>query len=99
MREALGEVEGQLRLSREDKGKTPLSFGSVSYDSHEAEVESQPPESLLVSPNPKALFSSAKFAPRSEVKGASLSADSIAYAASAPKGANKVPNRGLKLKY
>ena len=73
-REALGEVETQLRLSHEDKGKTPLSFGSVAYDSREAKVEPQSCKSLLVSPNPKALFSNAKFAPRSEVKGASLSA-------------------------
>ena len=54
---------------------------------------------LLASPNPKALFSSAKFAPRSEVKGASLGADSVAYAASLPKGASKVPNREAGTKH
>ena len=80
-RKALGEVEAQLHLSREDKGKTPLSFGSVAYASYEAEVEPQWREFLLASPNPKALFSSTKFAPRSKIKGAFLSADIVAYAA------------------
>jgi len=47
-REALCEVETQIRLSREDKGKTPLSFHRVAYASREAEF-------LLASPNPKAL--------------------------------------------
>ena len=47
---------------------------------------------------PETLFSNAKFAPRSEVKGASLSADSVAYATSAPKGASKVPNRETRTK-
>ena len=91
-REALGKVETQLRLSREDKGKTSLSFGSVAYASREAEVEPQRREFLLASSNPKELFSSTKFAPRSEVKGASLSADSVAYTASASKGASNVPS-------
>jgi len=40
-REALGEVEAQLRLSREDKGKMPLSFGSIADASREADLESQ----------------------------------------------------------
>jgi len=49
-------------------------------------------EASLASPNQRALVSSAKFAPLSGVKGVSPSADSIAYAASAPKDTNKVPN-------
>ena len=76
----------------------PLSFGSVAYVSREAKLEPQRCEFLLASPNPKMLVSNAKFAPRSKVKGASLSADSVAYAASAPKGANKVPSREVGTK-
>jgi len=47
-------------------------------------------EVSLVSPNKRALVSSVKFAPLSEVKGVSPSADSIAYAASALRDASKV---------
>jgi len=36
---ALGEIGSQPCLSHEDKGKTPLSFGSVAYASREAELE------------------------------------------------------------
>jgi len=68
-REALGEVEAQPRLLREDKGNTLLSFGSVAYASRETELKPQRHKFLLASPNPKALVSSAKFAPQSEVKG------------------------------
>ena len=39
------------------------------------------------------LLSSAKFAPLSEVKGVSQSADSVAYAALALRDASKVPSR------
>ena len=53
---ALGEIGSQPCLSHEDKGKTPLSFGSVAYASREAEVGPQWRESLLASPNLKALF-------------------------------------------
>jgi len=91
--EALGEVEAQSRLSREDKGKTPLSFGSIAYASREAELDPQGREFLLASPNPRALVSSANFAPLSGVKGVSLSANNVAYATSAPKSDNKVPSR------
>jgi len=103
LREALGEVEAQLRLSHEDKGKTPLSFGIIVYGSRKAELEPQGRELLLASPNLRALISSANSAPMSRVKGVSLSIDSVAYAASVPKGTNyaapipkgtnKVPNR------
>jgi len=46
----------------------------------------------LASPNQRALISSAKFAPLSEVKGVPPSVDSVAYAASAFRDASKVPN-------
>ena len=42
--------------------------------------------------------SSTKLAPRSEAKGLSLSADSGAYAASAPKGASKAFSREFRAK-
>ena len=92
-REALGEVKAQPCLSREVKGKMPLSVGSVAYASREAELGPQGREFLLASPNHRALVSSAKSAPLSEVKGVSLRADSVAYTASAPKGTKKVPSR------
>jgi len=63
------------------------------YASRKAEVELQRRKFLLASPNLKAMFFSAKFSTRSEVKGASLSVDRVAYAASAPKGASKVSRR------
>ena len=59
LNEALGEVEAQLRLSREDKGKTPLSFGSIADATREAELEPQRREFPLSSPNPRALISGA----------------------------------------
>jgi len=47
-------------------------------------------EASLASPNQRALIFSARFAPLSEVKGVSPSADSVAYAASALRDASKV---------
>ena len=91
--EALGEAEAQPRLSHEDKGKMPLSVGSVAYASREAKLGPQGRELLLASPNPRTLPSSAKSTSQSRVKGVSLRADSVTYAALAPKSANKVPNR------
>ena len=69
------------------------------YASRKAEVELQRRKFLLASPNLKAMFFSAKFSTRSEVKGASLGADSVAFAALAPKGASKVLSRKLELKH
>ena len=68
-REALGEVDAQLRLSCEDKGKTPLSLSSIADASREADLESQEHEFALSSPNPRALIPSANFAPMTGVKG------------------------------
>ena len=98
-REVLGEVEAQPRLSREDKGKTPLNVGSVTHASREAELEPRRREFPLASPNQRALVSNAKSAPLSEVKGVSLSAGSVTYTALALKGTNKVPSHELKLKH
>ena len=38
-REALREAAVQLRASREDKGKMPLNFGSITNASREADFE------------------------------------------------------------
>ena len=95
---ALGEVEAQPRLSREDKGKTPLSVRSIAHASREDELEPWWREFPLASPNQRALVSSAKSAPLSKVKGVSLGTDSVAYATSAPKGANKVPSHEARTK-
>jgi len=97
LHEALGEVEAQPRFSREEKGKAPLSVDGVAYAastrgaqsplSREAELGARwkvKREASLISPNQRALVSSADFAPLNEVKGLPPSADSIAYAASAP---------------
>jgi len=92
-REALGEVEAQLCLSREDKGKPPLSFGSVAYASREAELDPQERGLPLASPNLIALIFSANSAPMIGVKGVSPSADSVAYTALISKVTNKVPSR------
>ena len=73
-REVLGVVEAQLRLSREDKGKMPLNFGSITDASHGADLES------LSSPNLRVLVPSANFAPTSGVKKVSLRTNSSANA-------------------
>jgi len=91
--EALGEVEAQLRLSHEDKGKTPLSFGSIADASREANLESQGHEFTLTSLNPRALIPNANSSPMSRIKGVSLSVDSIANAAPVSKGTIKVLSR------
>ena len=97
LHEALGEVEAQPRFSRKEKGKAPLSVDGVAYAastrgaqsplSREAELGARwkvKREASLISPNQRALVSSADFAPLNEVKGLPPSTDSIAYAASAP---------------
>jgi len=102
-REASCEANAQPRISREDKGKAPLSVDSVAYAastrgaqnpfSHKAKLAAwcnTRHEASLVSPNQKALVSSAKFAPLSEVKGVPPSVDSFAYAASTLRDASKV---------
>ena len=61
-------------------------------------MEPQGHDFLLASPNLRMLVSSAKSAPLSEVKGVSLSADGIAYAASTLKGTNKIPSREAESK-
>jgi len=58
----------------------------------EAKLEPRGREASLASPNQRALVSSTKFTPLSEVKGISPSTDSFAYAASALRDASKVPN-------
>jgi len=68
LREALGESAVQLRASREDKGKMPLNFGSITDASREADFEPQGHGLLLSSPNPRALVPSANFAPMGGVK-------------------------------
>ena len=55
-------------------------------------------QASLVLPNQRTLISSADFAPLSEVKGVPPSADSVVYAASTPKGTNKVPSRKARTK-
>jgi len=93
LREALGKAAVQLRASREDKGKTPLNFGSITDASREADFEPQGHELLLFSPNLRALIPSANFAPMGEVKGVSLNTDSSANTAPVPKGTITVLSR------
>jgi len=83
-------VKPQLRLSHEDKGKTPLSFGGIADASRGADLEWQGHEFPLTSPNPRGLIPSAKSAPISRVKGVSLSTDSIANTTPISKGTIKV---------
>ena len=103
LHEALGEVEAQPCLSREEKGKAPLSVDGIAYVastrgiqsplSREAELSTQCKvrrEVSLALPNQRALVFSAYFAPLREVKGVPPSADIVAYAASAPKSTDKV---------
>jgi len=102
-REVSCEVETQPRFSLEDKGKVPLSVGSVAHTtsiqgaqsplSREAELEPRGCESSLALPNQRELISNTKSTPLSGVKELSPSADSVAYAALAPKDTNKVFNR------
>ena len=61
-------------------------------------MESRGCEASLAPPNQRVLVSSAKFAPLSEVKGVSPSADNVVYAASALRDASKVPNRKARTK-
>ena len=109
--EALCEVEAQPCLSREEKGKAPQSIDGVAYAastrgvqsllSREAKLEvrgSVRCETSLASLKQGAPIFSAKFAHLSEIKKVSPSADSVAYAASVPKGTNKVPNRKARPK-
>ena len=77
-REVSGEVPAQLRLSREDKGKMPIQFGTTTNISREAKSMSRS------SPNLEALAPSANPTPTSEVP------DGIANIVLEPKGTNKV---------
>jgi len=52
-REALGEVEARLCLSREDKGRIPLSFGSIADASCDADLESPGHEFTLTFAQPE----------------------------------------------
>ena len=79
--EVSGEVPAQLRLSREDKGKMPIQFGSIANISREAKMIS------LSLPNLKALAPSANLTPMREVT------DGVANTAPVPKGTNKVLSR------
>jgi len=111
LHEALGEVQAQPRLSREEEDKASLSVDGVAYAastrgaqsalSREAELGAQYKvrcEASLASPNQRALVSSTNSAPSSEVKGVPPSADNVAYAALAPKGTNKVLSRKARTK-
>ena len=114
MHEALCEIEAQPCLSCEDKGKASLSVDGIAYAastwgaqslrSRAAKFGAQRRgrrEASLASPNQRVLVSSANFAPLSEVKGVTPSADSVTYTAAAPKGTSKVPSRkaGIKALY
>jgi len=103
-REALCEVEAQPHLSREDKGKTPLSVDGAAYAASTrgaqrplncetkfgAQCRVRHKASLALF-NQRTLVSSARFAPLSEVRAVTSSADSVAYAASTLKNTSKVP--------
>ena len=111
LRKALCEIEAQPRLSREEKGKAPLSVDGVTYAtstrgpqsplSSEAKLDAQcrvRHQASLASLNQRVLVSSDNFAPLSKVKDVSPSFNSVAYAASVPKDTNKVPNRKARTK-
>jgi len=109
--EPLCVVEVQPHLSREDKGKVPLSVDGVAYAAstwgaqsplnREAKFGAQRRirrESSMASSNQRVLISSVRFAPLSEVREVSSSADSVAYVASTLRDASKVPSRKARTK-
>ena len=108
-REVSCKVETQPRFLLEDKGKVPLSVGSVAHTtsiqgaqsplSREAELEPRGCESSLALPNQRELISNTKSTPLSWVKELSPSADSVAYAALAPRILIKSLTARLELKH
>ena len=83
--EASGEVPAQLRLSREDKRKMPIQFGSIAETiSREANLVSLP------SPNRRTVTHSVNFALTGEVT------NGVANAALVPKGISRVLSRNTR---